>query len=305
MYSIQTNLPFLIQLKARGVPFKIRVFLVGMVVLFSTTGCQKPEDPVATISVSPEEIAYGETTTVTWTSANATSCTLNGKKIGLSGSVTETPTATQKFSIVAVGEETTATAEATVTVIPPSAPTITVTAPTEQVRYGDKASYSWKVEGVYTSITMDGKPVNATGSVTIDKAYATEEHTLVAEGPGGKTEKKFQLLVGDWTTSPLGLLTHAPWGLTYLYGSYDKVEWIPYNIGRVERMELNLDGTYLYYSDGERVGSGNWSIDGNKFTRGGTVHEIKELTQSSFAIESEAVTNPGEPRYYVKRIYTR
>ena len=282
------------------------VLLFAACIFAATTGCQKPEAPVVTISVSPEEIAYGETTTVTWTSANAASCTLNGKKVELSGSVTETPTATQKYSIVAVGEETTATATATVTVIPPDAPVITVTAPTEQIPFYETAKVEWKVEGVFTKITLDGVQISEpTGSKSFEKLTATASHTLVAEGPGGTTTKTFTINVGDWISSPFGVLAHAPWGLTGLYGSYDKAEWIPYNIGRVERMELNLDGTYLYYSDGERVGSGKWSIDGNQFTRGGTVYEIKELTQNSFTIITKTYTDPGQPDYYAKLVYTR
>ena len=210
MYRIQSIFLFLVQSQVRGTPFKMKVLLTVAFTLFLLIGCQKNEDkdPVVTLSVSPSEVDYGGSVTVSWESFDALHCTLNGSKVENSGSLTKTLVQTTIFEIVAHGEETDATATATVTVILPDAPSISLISPSEVIRYGDKATYSWEVSGVYTSITLDGVGITAKDTKTTSMLFETEEHTIVAEGPGGKTTKTFKLNVGDYTTSPFGLLTY-------------------------------------------------------------------------------------------------
>ena len=89
-------------------------------------------NPVPTCSVSFDQnpIAYGNSTTVHWTSANATSMTLT--TIGpvtanQSGSTSVQPTATTNYTGTVVGSGGSATCPATLTVTPPSNPTATIT----------------------------------------------------------------------------------------------------------------------------------------------------------------------------------
>jgi hypothetical protein len=72
--------------------------------------------PTATLVANPTSLQSGQSSTLTWTSTNATSVTLDGAAVALNGSQSVSPTATHTYSLVASGAGGTATASATVTV---------------------------------------------------------------------------------------------------------------------------------------------------------------------------------------------
>jgi chitodextrinase len=93
--------------------------------------------PTATISANPTSITSGQSSTLTWSSTNATSCTGNGfSASGTSGSTSVSPTVTTTYSVTCTGAGgTSPAASATVTMTnstdttPPSVPTgLTATA---------------------------------------------------------------------------------------------------------------------------------------------------------------------------------
>ena len=77
-----------------------------------------PPAPTATLSANPTSITSGQSSTLTWSSTNATSCTGTGfTASGTSGSTTVTPTVTTTYSITCTGAGgTSPAASATVTV---------------------------------------------------------------------------------------------------------------------------------------------------------------------------------------------
>src|SRR5271157_5667725 len=74
--------------------------------------------PTATISANPTSITSGQSSTLTWSSTNATSCTGNGfTASGTSGSTSVSPTVTTTYSVTCTGTGgTSSPASATVTV---------------------------------------------------------------------------------------------------------------------------------------------------------------------------------------------
>jgi Concanavalin A-like lectin/glucanases superfamily/Phosphoesterase family/Pectate lyase superfamily protein len=82
---------------------------------FFTTGTPAP---TASLSANPTSITSGQSSTLTWSSTNATSCTGTGFSTGnaVSGSVSVSPTATTHYSVSCTGSGGTASASATVTV---------------------------------------------------------------------------------------------------------------------------------------------------------------------------------------------
>ncbi len=103
---------------------------------FATVTIDLPvaQNPTASITASPSVITLGSTTTLTWSSTNATSCTASGAWSGTqptSGSVTETPTATgtATYTLVCTGAGGSANASATVTVNAAPLPDITSVVP--------------------------------------------------------------------------------------------------------------------------------------------------------------------------------
>jgi uncharacterized repeat protein (TIGR02543 family) len=77
-----------------------------------------PVTPTATLSASPTSISAGQSSTLSWSSINATSCTGSGfTASGTSGSVSVTPSVTATYSLTCTGTGgTSAPASATVTV---------------------------------------------------------------------------------------------------------------------------------------------------------------------------------------------
>jgi hypothetical protein len=84
-------------------------------------GYDRATNVAASLSASPASIMTGQSSTLAWSSANATSCTGTGfTASGTAGSVTVTPTQTTIYTLTCTGTGGTAGANATVTVtIPP------------------------------------------------------------------------------------------------------------------------------------------------------------------------------------------
>lgn len=85
----------------------------------STTITVSSSPPTISISASPTNISAGQSSTLTWSSTNATSCTASGVWSGsqaTSGSQSVSPTSTSTYSLTCSGSGGNATASATVTV---------------------------------------------------------------------------------------------------------------------------------------------------------------------------------------------
>ncbi len=73
--------------------------------------------PTATLSASPSSVTPGQSSMLTWSSTNTTSCTGSGfNASGVSGSTTVTPTANTTYSITCTGTGGSASASASITV---------------------------------------------------------------------------------------------------------------------------------------------------------------------------------------------
>jgi hypothetical protein len=90
----------------------------------SATTDPPPQEPTATLTASPSEIAQGGMATLTWTTTNATDVTLSEADVPLNGSQDVWPSVTTTYVLTATGDGGTATATAVVTVTadPPPEP---------------------------------------------------------------------------------------------------------------------------------------------------------------------------------------
>jgi peptidoglycan-associated lipoprotein len=112
------------------------VMLSVLMVLAIGCGKKKPPPPpppppppvTATLSANPASIQSGQSSTLTWSTQNATDITLDGNKVDASGSQSVSPRQTTTYHLVAKGAGGTQDAPATVTVTaPPPPPTPTPT----------------------------------------------------------------------------------------------------------------------------------------------------------------------------------
>ncbi|HZD94282.1 MAG TPA: peptidoglycan-associated lipoprotein Pal, partial [Candidatus Sulfotelmatobacter sp.] len=81
--------------------------------------------PTATLSANPTSVQRGQSSSLTWSTENATDVTLDGNKVDPSGSQTVSPTETTTYHLVAKGAGGTQEATAQVSVAAPPTPTPT------------------------------------------------------------------------------------------------------------------------------------------------------------------------------------
>ncbi len=151
-----------------------------------------PAAPAVTLSANPAAVAPGGTATLSWSSANAVSCTASGGWSGTqaaSGTLAVTPATTTAYTLACAGPGDTPPAIATVTVsaIPP--PAIAINLMWQPALPGSWDTLSWSATDA-TSCTASGgwtgaKAVSGTLVVVI---AATASYTLSCTGPGGSNQ---------------------------------------------------------------------------------------------------------------------
>jgi hypothetical protein len=148
--------------------------------------------PTVTIGASPTSIALGQSSTLTWSSTNATSCTASNAWTGseaLSGTLSETPTAAGSLSYVltCMGAGGSAQATALLTVTAP-APIVTIAVAPTAITVGQSATLTWSSTNA-TSCAASGswsgaEATSGTLSVT-PTASGTASYALACTGAGG------------------------------------------------------------------------------------------------------------------------
>ncbi len=131
--------------------------IVFSTLLVLAIGCGKKKPPpppppppppvTATLSANPASIQSGQSSTLTWSTQNATDITLDGAKVDANGSQSVSPTQTTTYHLTAKGAGGTQDATATVTVTappPPPPPTPTPTPPPS-----DEEVFNQNVKDIY------------------------------------------------------------------------------------------------------------------------------------------------------------
>ena len=147
-----------------------------------------PVAPTATLTASPATVAPGSSATLSWTTAYASTVTINNGigAVATSGSMSVSPSSTTQYTLSATSVDGTTTSVATVTV-QANPPTAKLTASPTTVSPGSSATLTWKTTNA-TSISIDNGigTVAASGSTTVNPT-ATTTYTLTATGSAGGT----------------------------------------------------------------------------------------------------------------------
>ena len=148
--------------------------------------------PTVTIGASPTSITLGQSSVLTWSSTNATSCTASNAWTGseaASGTMHETPTAsgTLSYVLTCMGAGGSAHATAVLTVTAP-VPTVTIAVAPTSITVGQSATVTWSSTNA-TSCTASGswsgaEATSGTLSVT-PAASGTASYALACTGAGG------------------------------------------------------------------------------------------------------------------------
>ncbi|WP_291984354.1 hypothetical protein [Luteitalea sp.] len=228
---------------------------------YNTSAQQGPPSNEATIDLRTTTAAptaqitatlQGTNAIVSWQTTNATSATINGATVALSGTSTVPVTATATFTIVARNAAgTTATQSATVTVTPVPAPTATITA---SLQNSTTALVSWQTANA-VSATINGVGVSLTGSASVAVATTTT-FTIIATSSTGATVTRSATVTVAPPTSPL---PGAPTNMTVaVSGSRATFAWQLAATGGAPTgylIDLGLSGTTQMLASGYNVGN--------------------------------------------------
>ncbi len=145
--------------------------------------------PTLSLSASPASINQGQSSTLTWSSTNATSCTASGGWSGsqaVSGTQSVSPTATTTYSLACTGAGGTANQSTTITVVPPT--TVSLSASPASIIQGQSSTLTWASTNA-TSCTASGawSGSKATSGSQSVSPTATSTYTLACTGSGGTT----------------------------------------------------------------------------------------------------------------------
>ena len=118
-----------------------------------------PTLPTVTLSASPASITSGAASTLTWSSTNATTVSINQGigTVAASGTRSVSPTATTTYTVTATNAAGSVTATATVTVTAaPTLPTVTLSASPASITSGAASTLTWSSTNATTRLHQPG-----------------------------------------------------------------------------------------------------------------------------------------------------
>ena len=144
-----------------------------------------PRPSIASLEASPATIAPGQSSKLSWQTANATDVSIDGVAVNLqaNGSMSFSPVQTTSYTLIAKGAGGfTDMRKATIMVVAP--PTVSITVNPSTIQPGQSTILSWQSQNA-TEVTMPGNPGAAlNGSVTV-APEKTATFTIEVKGPGG------------------------------------------------------------------------------------------------------------------------
>jgi hypothetical protein len=169
-----------------------------------------PQPPIVSISASPTVVPAQGSSTLTWSSMNATSCAASGAWSGsqaIAGAASTGPLSQDStFTLTCTGAGRSASASVTVTIDPcngcwdyPAPPVVTLTASPTSVAYGASSTLTWSSTDA-TSCTASGAWSGAqatAGSISTGALTASSTYTITCSGAGGTATQSVTVLVGS------------------------------------------------------------------------------------------------------------
>ena len=153
----------------------------------TTVVVQQQQTPSCSISANPSSVQSGGSSTLTWSSTNATSATLNQSigNVGLSGSYTVSPAVTTTYTLTVTGPGGTVNCQTYITVQQQQTPSCTINANPSNVQYGGSSTLMWSSTNATSATLTDFGSVATNGSQTASNIYNSKTYTLTVTGPGG------------------------------------------------------------------------------------------------------------------------
>jgi RHS repeat-associated protein len=154
--------------------------------------------PIVSISSNPEAILLGESSTLTWSTSHADTCTIEPGigSVDVNGSISISPTETTTYTITGTGSGGTSSADVTITVTDPNAPpTVTMAPASDIISQGESITLIWNSDRAQNAFIDNGVgtvPVN--GSTTVYPEHTTT-YTITVSGPTGSNSAQSKIQV--------------------------------------------------------------------------------------------------------------
>jgi hypothetical protein len=188
--------------------------------LIQIVGPAPPPSPEVTFTATPSNIAPANSSTLTWSTANATSVMID-PGLGaqpLSGSLTVQPAETTTYTLTANGPGGTTVQQVIVTVS--SGPSITFIASPSMIGVGHLTTLSWSVADA-TSVSIDHGIGPQPNAASIEVApESTTLYSLTATGPAGTMKSSVTV-----TVVPMPEITFTATPQSILPGTLVTLRW--------------------------------------------------------------------------------
>jgi hypothetical protein len=167
--------------------------------------------PAVTLKASPAAVAVGASSTLTWTSSNAASCTASGGwsgSLALSGSQSTGPVASPtSYSLSCTGSGGTSSASAVVNLIP----TATLVVSPSVVAPGGTSTLTWTSNNATSCTASNGwtGTLPAGGTQSTAAVSSTTSYSLMCNGAGGASNTATATLTVSNVTMSLSPQTAA------------------------------------------------------------------------------------------------
>jgi hypothetical protein len=168
-----------------------------------------PVTPTLSFSASSTSVAYNGSSTLTWSSTGANSCAAtggwSGTKATSGNQVLSNLTATATYSLSCTGTGGTASGDVTISVAPPAAPTVMLSANPTQVAYNGSSTLTWSSTNA-SSCTASGGwtgPRATSNTETLNGLTATATYTLTCNGTGGSAAQSVTVTVSSGTAGTI------------------------------------------------------------------------------------------------------
>jgi peptidoglycan-associated lipoprotein len=199
-------------------------------ITIGAAGCAKPK---VAVKLSRDRIQQGEAVSVSWTSKDAKTVTLNGEQVDKTGSKVFVPTQTTTYTAIARRGKKEATDSKSVDVSArPARPSISLSAEPDAIEKGQSTTLSWTSAAADRVSITDLGTVPASGSRVVSPSQSMT-YTATAAGPGGENNASTRVTVTEpveidrprtiGTGSPAIATLFQQW-VQPIYFDYDKAD---------------------------------------------------------------------------------
>ena len=188
----------------------------------TVTAINSSAEPTVTLSATPESIVKGDSSILSWTSANVDSVVLDNGigEAPPTGSLVVRPAGTTTYAATASNESGTATASVAITVLEPQ-PEVSLSAEPSEIEQGESATLSW-ISKYTETLTIEPEigTVEPNGSISISPIQTTT-YTITATGSGGDASSQATVMVRppkpriSFSAAPLEIENGEPATLTW------------------------------------------------------------------------------------------